>query len=461
MLNEKDGWRLQYHLMPPDGWLNDPNGLCQFKGIYHIYFQYSPNTPAPDGRKARTWGHYAGPDLLHLSFEGIPFWPETDDHDGCYSGSALIDRDAIQLYYTGNIKKPGDYDYIHDGRESNTILVQTEDGHTYGPKRVLLRTPDYPSDCTRHVRDPKVWKDKEGYHMVLGARMQDEKGAVLFYRSDDGLSWSLDRIVSTPKPFGYMWECPDYFAISGHTVLSCCPQGVPAEPYRYQNIYQAGYFMMDGTGPENFREWDSGFDFYAPQTFSDEAGRRLLIGWIGMPDHPYDNPTDEYGWENALTVPRELIWKDGHILQIPVEEMKELRTKRLTADAQGGLVFENGAGDMEIRFTDPESGWSVEIGKGVLLRKEGDVISLKMNDRTGRGRKCREIKAGSVNGLRILIDSSVLEVYINGGEYVMTSRFYPDYEDTAARRLPLRLMCPEAQINAWQMKTMQTNIHLQ
>ena len=23
MLNDKDAWRLQYHLMPPDGWLND------------------------------------------------------------------------------------------------------------------------------------------------------------------------------------------------------------------------------------------------------------------------------------------------------------------------------------------------------------------------------------------------------------------------------------------------------
>ena len=104
---KKDNWRLAYHLMPPDGWLNDPNGLCEADGVYHVYFQYAPNTPAPDGRMARTWGHYAGPDLINLSFKGVPFWPETLDRDGCYSGSALVEDDGtIDLYYTGNIKEP-------------------------------------------------------------------------------------------------------------------------------------------------------------------------------------------------------------------------------------------------------------------------------------------------------------------------------------------------------------------
>ena len=32
-----DPLRLRYHLQPPMGWLNDPNGLCQKDGVYHIY----------------------------------------------------------------------------------------------------------------------------------------------------------------------------------------------------------------------------------------------------------------------------------------------------------------------------------------------------------------------------------------------------------------------------------------
>ena len=30
---EKDPWRLKLHLMPPTGFLNDPNGLCYFRGL--------------------------------------------------------------------------------------------------------------------------------------------------------------------------------------------------------------------------------------------------------------------------------------------------------------------------------------------------------------------------------------------------------------------------------------------
>ena len=39
----KEGsFRQRLHLMPPVGWLNDPNGLCQFGGVFHAFFQYSP-----------------------------------------------------------------------------------------------------------------------------------------------------------------------------------------------------------------------------------------------------------------------------------------------------------------------------------------------------------------------------------------------------------------------------------
>ena len=40
-----DDRRLAYHLMPETGWLNDPNGLCQFQGLYHICLLYTSPSP--------------------------------------------------------------------------------------------------------------------------------------------------------------------------------------------------------------------------------------------------------------------------------------------------------------------------------------------------------------------------------------------------------------------------------
>ena len=63
----------------------------------------------------------------------------------------------MYVYYTGNVKlEDGDFDYINTGREANTVLVISEDGKTFGPKKELMRNVDYPSDLTCHVRDPKV-----------------------------------------------------------------------------------------------------------------------------------------------------------------------------------------------------------------------------------------------------------------------------------------------------------------
>ena len=45
-LDQAHNWRLRYHLQVPHGALTDPNGLCQFKGIYHVFHQYEPRWPA-------------------------------------------------------------------------------------------------------------------------------------------------------------------------------------------------------------------------------------------------------------------------------------------------------------------------------------------------------------------------------------------------------------------------------
>ena len=120
--------------MPPTGWLNDPNGLCHFRGVYHVFFQYSPTWPEPHA--PRGWGHATSCDLVTWEQHGMAIAPELpEEASGAYSGSAAIVPDAASdggdlmcLYYTGNVKLPGNYDYIHVGREANEIRVESEAG---------------------------------------------------------------------------------------------------------------------------------------------------------------------------------------------------------------------------------------------------------------------------------------------------------------------------------------------
>ena len=75
-----------------------------------------------------------------------------------------MEDNQTDVYYTGNVKlEDGDFDYINTGRESNTVLVVSEDGKTFGSKKELMRNSDYPDDLTCHVRDPKVWKENGTY----------------------------------------------------------------------------------------------------------------------------------------------------------------------------------------------------------------------------------------------------------------------------------------------------------
>ncbi|GAA0107853.1 MULTISPECIES: hypothetical protein [Clostridium] len=40
-----------------------------------------------------------------------------EDKDGVYSGSLFVKGDTSYFFYTGNVKNPGNHDYILTGRE--------------------------------------------------------------------------------------------------------------------------------------------------------------------------------------------------------------------------------------------------------------------------------------------------------------------------------------------------------
>lgn len=453
--------RLLFHLMPPQGWMNDPNGLCRFQGVYHVFFQYSPESPK-GGNKS--WGHYTSRDLIHWTYEGEPLKPDKDfDRDGVFSGNAFLQNEKMYLYYTGNVEQDGVHDYVHTGREANTILVTSEDGEHFSEKQCLMTNADYPAEYTCHIRDPKVWKQDGRFYMIQGGRLIGDKGAVLIFQSEDLVHWKFYKDITTEYDFGFMWECPDYFVlpakseenmetfgvsetISGEEkslqgILSLSPQGLAAQEYCYQNIYQSGYFLVQGDILDRpslgeFIEWDMGFDFYAPQTFVDEKGRRILIGWAGLADEEYDNePTIRTGWQHALTVPRELSWKNGRVYQNPVEELKQLRLSAsyfksgeevcLMGEKEGRKAYEiwmeiSAAEGFRVNFDQMESGLCLHYEAGVFTME----FYGERAEEIGRGRKVRRVLLEKLKDCRILLDTSLVEIYLNHGEVVLTSRYY-------------------------------------
>ncbi|MBR6487876.1 MAG: GH32 C-terminal domain-containing protein, partial [Clostridiales bacterium] len=323
---------------------------------------------------------------------------------------------------------PGDFDYITAGRDANQIRVSTKDGREMSAKDILLRNSDYPEYCSCHVRDPKVTLENGIWRMVLGARTLEDEGCVLIYEGNDPDEFRFIKKLSYPD-FGYMWECPDMFELGGNTYLSVSPQGLSHEEFRFQNVYSSGYFKVTGDELSDFEEFDYGFDFYAPQTFETTDGRRILIGWMGMASESgYTNPTVDFGRQHCLTLPRELtVSPDGSILQNPIREIyslrispSELRSEKRTYK----LPF-----DIVVNEVKPDPECVLEIGKAKITWHSEGFIELSFADeKAAGGRTVRKVKTDNLSDIRIVADRSSLEVFLNSGRYVMSTRFYPEDE---------------------------------
>lgn len=451
---EKDNWRPGFHLTPPAGWLNDPNGLCMYRGEYHVFFQYAP-FDAKGGVKM--WGHFKGRDLLHWEYMGAALYPDQPfDVHGVYSGSAFVLDGKMHLFYTGNVKQPGNHDYILTGRESNTVYAVSDNGKDFRYKECLMTNQDFPEDCTRHVRDPKVWQEGDTFYMIQGARRKDNRGEALVFASSNLHEWKLTNRVTTAKPFGYMWECPDYMEVDGQKILICCPQGVEQQGILYENIYQCGYFRLNGNVAENcsvehFEELDYGFDFYAPQSFEDESGRRILIGWAGMPDAEYGNPTVDRGWQHCLSIPRVLNWKNNRLYQTPIKEMEQLRAEECILETVGHHrqempeayeMFVTGKDNQDIKII-------LDEDLQICYSSAAGLLSLKLRGKAACGRGQRSVEIGSFENARIYADTSCVEIFLNDGEKVMTTRFYP------AGGPRILEIDGDAKVHFWKMKDME------
>ncbi|MBR6711061.1 MAG: glycoside hydrolase family 32 protein, partial [Selenomonadaceae bacterium] len=254
-------WHNRFHLEMPFGLINDPNGLAYYNGEYHIFYQWNPLGCV---HKNKCWAHVRTRDFVTYSMPELALWPtDVHDKDGCYSGCGLVENGQLRVLYTCNSK-----DEQGVRTAAQRFGTWMENGSV---RKDAIIVPGNPEGFTAHFRDPNIFYHHGVRHFVLGAQRENETGTVLVYREEaDG--WKLLGELKTEySDFGYMWECPGLLKFGSHDVLLFCPQGLEAQEYQYQNVYQSGYIaghvsldsmeMIHG----KFQELDRGFDFYAPQ----------------------------------------------------------------------------------------------------------------------------------------------------------------------------------------------------
>ena len=428
-------YRQTYHVQPVTGLSSDPNGFAWHNGVWHLFYQWCP-WGAVHGLKY--WYHVSSKDLIYWKNEGIGLAPDRDyDNKGTHSGSAISAGDDLYFFYTGNHR---DENWVRTPYTCAAVLdesgkPQKLEEPLFGPR----------GDYSEHQRDPKiVWnEEKQKYYIFIGAQTQDLRGTVLIYESEKLLEgWKFSGELKVPgyENFGGMWECPCIQRISGKYLLLFSPQYTKL-PNRGEstnhNVFLIGHMDYDTltfTPESEYRYLDYGFDFYAAQLAANvsDPDKAIIISWIGLPDNHY--PTEEEDWEGSMTLPRELHIKNGKLVQNPLSEIEQLREAEIKAEGAlpkaCELLVTPSAGDFDLNLFTKADGTG-----GFRIHYNPDTKTVTV-DRTGLNKRFNQ-KVFEVldmpletelRSLRIFIDHSSVEIFVNDGEEVFTSHCYP--EDT-------------------------------
>ncbi|MCQ2016083.1 sucrose-6-phosphate hydrolase [Clostridium butyricum] len=439
--NDNNIWRNKNHIEMPFGLVNDPNGLSYFNGKYHIFYQWNPFGCE---HKTKHWALVKTTDFVNFTKPEIILKPEDwFDKNGCYSGGAYVKDDILKLFYTGNVKNE------KDERESYQCIVDYNKDGSFEKRGPII--PKQPDGYTAHFRDPMIFVNEGIYYMVLGVQRENLTGAALIYKSDDIEKWELvGELETNMKDFGYMWECPNIIKVNDDKyAFLFSPQGLEAEEFKNQNIYQSGYVIgnLDFKVPQlknhsEFKEIDMGFDFYAPQVFT-HNDKNIMIGWVGMPDKDSEYPSGENGgWMFPLTLPRVLEYKDNVLYQKPLKEVENLREKQIVSvkdlninEYSLDLDSRNIEIDLELlleesTFIDFKFVFRDEY-INLTYNKENGVCIIDRNNMKLGGKGIRKFKLNVDKTLKLhmFIDNSVMEIYYQEGLETTTLMYFPKFDD--------------------------------
>ncbi|MBR0381568.1 MAG: sucrose-6-phosphate hydrolase [Eubacterium sp.] len=428
----KSNYRQLYHVQPVTGLSSDPNGFVWHNGKWDLFYQWCP-WGAVHGLKY--WYHVTSEDLVSWRNAGVGLRPDCEyDNKGNHSGSGIEADGDLYFFYTGNHR---DENWV---RTPYTCAAKMgEDGQPVKLPEPLFGPRE---DYSEHQRDPKVFyvEEKGKYFIFIGAQTLDKRGTVLVYESDTLLSgWTFAGQLHVPgyESFGGMWECPCIERISGKDVLIFSPQYTKL-PGRGEstnhNVYMVGsmdYDTLTFTPETDYQYLDYGFDFYAAQLASNvgDPEKAVIIAWIGLPDNHY--PTEPEEWEGSMTLPRELRLSGNSLIQTPVEAIEKLRDSLAAADgslpAACEMEVEVSEGDFDLNLYTKEDGTG-----GMTLHYDSESRTCTI-DRTGMDKRFNE-KVGEVldmplrtplRKLRIFIDRSSTEIFVNDGEETFTTHSYP------------------------------------
>lgn len=438
-----------YHVTPPVGWMNDPNGFSIFEGMIHLFYQYHPYS---DVWGPMHWGHYISKDFVKWKELPAALAPDTDyDAAGCFSGSAIETEEGHALLYTGVMEK--------EKRDGSKEVIQQQclalgDGLHY--KKIsgnpVILSEQLPEGFSREdFRDPKVWREEETYYLVVGNKNKQQDGQVVLFESKDLKKWQFVSVLAVNQgKYGKMWECPDFFPLGEKYILVVSPQDMQADGVEFHNGNQA-VVLIGEYDRQKYRlqedqvsSLDYGTDFYAPQTLKTEDGRRIMIAWMQSWD--MNIKPAEQKWNGMMTIPRELELREDRLYQRPIKELENYRTEPVAytgREISGKCQLPGIRGRVMDLMVELQEGdykeFTVSFAANeryqTSFRYICDTQTIEF-DRTYcgmvRDAVCRrDMKLKRVEKtlkLRFLLDRFSVELFVNDGVQTFTSTFYTPLE---------------------------------
>ncbi|MEV0980189.1 glycoside hydrolase family 32 protein [Streptomyces sp. NPDC049915] len=451
-------YRARYHLTVPDQWKNDPQRPVWIDGEYRYYYLY--NADYTTGAVGTAWRLATSSDLVSFTDRGIAVPKDTTPNGDVWSGSAVVDTDGTAGFGKGAVvvlvtMSPDD----GPTSQAQFLYYSTDGGRTFAPYGTA---PVLPNPGVRDFRDPKVIRDDERGRWVMALAEGNKLG---FYHSPNLRTWTSAGSF-THDGIGVL-ECPDLFRITADDgtpkwVLGASANGKGAglpNTYAYwTGSFDGTHFTPDAPEPQ----WlDHGWDWYAAVTFDKRDARgtlderaRYALGWLNNWDYANTTPTiDCDGFNGTDSIVREIRLvraSDGyHLASRPVAALDRYvsRTVRLgdvTVDGTRVLDYRGIAYEVSCEIT-----WDQLTGAGLQLRRSpdggrhidagiyGDYAFLNRRptvnpDASARWQESHspfDPAARSVR-LRILVDRTSVEMFVDDGRHVHSSEVFPYLVDT-------------------------------